>query len=58
MTDHTYSIEQLYHFKCGKCNNWWTISDFPVVSKDYKEITCPHCSTTLSYKEINNYVSE
>jgi transcriptional regulator with XRE-family HTH domain len=21
------SLERLYHFRCGKCNDWWTVGD-------------------------------
>ena len=47
---HKFSKEIIYHFNCGKCNKWWSIADYHLLSLDnlknlhYKEpITCPHC---------------
>ena len=47
---HRFSKEILYHFNCGKCNRWWSISDYHLLSLnnttdlDYdKPIVCPHC---------------
>jgi len=51
---HKVSKEILYHFNCGKCSKWWSISDYHLLSLnntedlDYnKKIVCPHCE----YKE-------
>ncbi len=41
MVKHGYSIEVLYHFSCGKCQNWWSIGDFQ--SGKNNHLTCPHC---------------
>ena len=44
---HKFSKEILYHFNCGKCNKWWSISDYHLLSiKDNKKVTCPHCKHT------------
>jgi|TARA_R100001443_G_scaffold106888_2_gene116465 DNA-directed RNA polymerase subunit RPC12/RpoP len=47
---HKVSKEVLYHFNCGKCNKWWSVADYHLLSlnntKDLngnKKITCPHC---------------
>jgi len=41
---HKVSKEILYHFQCGKCNKWWSVSDYHLLSLNYdKKITCPHC---------------
>ncbi|MBP6856046.1 MAG: hypothetical protein KBC42_03135 [Candidatus Pacebacteria bacterium] len=40
----TYSVEQLYHFRCAKCAKWWSIGDPKIagwVSKN--ELFCPLC---------------
>lgn len=36
-----YSIEKLYHFRCGDCNRWWTVADWHLSRDDH--ITCPFC---------------
>ena len=49
---HKFSKEILYHFNCGKCNKWWSISDHHLLSKNI--ITCPHCGHEGKIKEVNN----
>jgi DNA-directed RNA polymerase subunit RPC12/RpoP len=44
-----YSVENLYHFRCGECDKWWTIGDFSLISK--LVIYCPHCGSALKIKE-------
>lgn len=39
---HRCSLEQLYHFRCGKCDKWWSIADYTPT----ETITCPHCAYT------------
>tara|TARA_Y100001963_G_C6633842_1_gene377596 strand:- start:60 stop:254 length:195 start_codon:yes stop_codon:yes gene_type:complete len=58
---HKFSKEIIYHFNCGKCNKWWSIADYHLLSLDnlknlhYKEpITCPHCGHKEKVKEIEN----
>ena len=40
---HKVSKEILYHFNCGKCNKWWSISDYHLLSlnntKDLNELS-------------------
>ena len=40
----TISIEQIYHFSCGRCTKWWSIGDYPI--ERVVSITCPHCKQT------------
>jgi DNA-directed RNA polymerase subunit RPC12/RpoP len=41
---HKFSKEILYHFNCGKCNKWWSVSDYHLLSlESNKTVTCPHC---------------
>ena len=51
--NHRFSKETLYHFNCGKCNKWWTISDHHLLAKDNK-LTCPHCGYKETIKEIKD----
>jgi transcription elongation factor Elf1 len=37
---HQRSIEQLSHFRCGKCNKWWSVGDAPLSKKVWH---CPWC---------------
>ena len=39
---HKVSKEILYHFQCGKCTKWWTISDHHFLAIN-NSIVCPHC---------------
>jgi hypothetical protein len=39
--EHGYSVEYLYHFLCGACAKWWTISDWNESGK--VNLYCPHC---------------
>jgi DNA-directed RNA polymerase subunit RPC12/RpoP len=45
---HEYSVEKLYHFKCGFCGLWWSIGDW----KPRDLITCPHCTHKAFLKEL------
>lgn len=36
----TYSIESLFHFKCGNCLKWWTIGGW---DGSADSMCCPHC---------------
>ena len=36
----SYSLERLYHFRCGDCGKWWSVGDWTKVEYMY----CPHCS--------------
>ena len=48
---HKYSKETLYHFNCGKCDKWWSIADYHLLSNNVPKkeemvpnsIICPHC---------------
>lgn len=48
--EHTYSIEQLYHFNCANCRKWWTISDFKLTEET--ELSCPICKENRKVKQI------
>ncbi len=52
---HKFSKEILYHFNCGKCNKWWSISDYHLLSNTIPEtnkIICPHCEHKEKLIEI------
>ncbi len=58
---HKVSKEVLYHFNCGKCNKWWSVSDYHLLSLDnHKDlnyinpITCPHCEHKEKVIDITN----
>lgn len=44
---HSYSVETLYHYQCGKCRQWWTIGDSLL-----PEATCPRCGAELPAEQI------
>lgn len=40
----TYSIETLFHFKCGSCLKWWSIGDPKKTGWNTKKaLFCPLC---------------
>jgi transcription elongation factor Elf1 len=48
---HQYTVEILYHFSCGVCDNWWSWAQTPFVQPvdinlSDKKIYCPHCGHT------------
>lgn len=45
---HRYTVERLYHFNCGMCLRWWSISDWEAKPVMY----CPHCGTAAETDEI------
>jgi len=59
---HKFSKEILYHFNCGKCNKWWSIADYHLLSNNVPEdkemvhilITCPYCGHKEEVKEVKN----
>lgn len=39
-----YSIENLFHFRCSKCQKWWSIGDPKKAGwNPRKELFCPLC---------------
>jgi len=58
---HKVSKEVLYHFNCGKCNKWWSIADYHLLSianpkgLNYeKPMSCPHCQHKETIIDIKN----
>ncbi len=47
------SLEYLYHFRCDRCSQWWTIADIePQIGKD---MTCPHCNYLNIVESIQTF---
>ena len=49
---HQYTVELLFHFNCGTCENWWSYATTPYCltgSIEYNSLPehidyyCPHC---------------
>lgn len=42
---HTYSVEHLAHYHCGKCKKWWSIGDGPTweMNRVPQVLYCPWC---------------
>ena len=52
-----YSIEVLYHFKCGSCAMWWTVSDIFCDLATMTEVSCPGCAERQAIgEELRNEV--
>ena len=54
--NHEYTVEQLYHFTCGECKNWWSYA-----STEYNgeiprgiEMNCPHCGHKADFEQKEN----
>ena len=51
---HQYTVELLFHFNCGTCENWWSYASTPYCltgSIEYNsppehiDYYCPHCGS-------------
>ena len=63
---HQFTVEVLYHFTCGVCENWWSYAVTPFVqplefdpfapagTKTY----CPHCGHVQTTKIKEGYLLE
>ena len=38
----TYTIETLHHFRCSRCEAWWSIGDWDQPAYD-ETMCCPQC---------------
>ena len=60
---HQYTVEVLYHFTCGVCENWWSYAVTPFVQpiefdaglKKDEQLYCPHCGHTQKPKIKDGY---
>ena len=41
------SVERLNHFRCAKCDKWWSVGDAP---EDKTEWHCPWCGQKQEFK--------
>ena len=39
---HSFTMEKIYHFVCGKCKNWWSHAT-DMVYRRGQNMSCPHC---------------
>lgn len=47
------SLEFLYHFRCDRCNQWWSIAD--IEPKIGNSIHCPHCGYLNTVELIQTF---
>ncbi|AFY74012.1 hypothetical protein Syn7502_01983 [Synechococcus sp. PCC 7502] len=48
------SLEFLYHFRCDRCDQWWSIADIkPQVGS---EMSCPHCGHLNLVESIQTFL--
>ena len=52
----TLSIEQMYHFRCGNCDKWWSIGDPPEQAGALKKKIwfCPWCGQKQGIEQDKN----
>ena len=63
---HQFTVEVLYHFTCGVCENWWSYAVTPFVqplefdpfAPDGTKIYCPHCGHVQTTKIKEGYLLE
>ena len=63
---HQFTVEVLYHFTCGCCNNWWSYAVTPFVQplefdpfvSDGTKTHCPHCGHVQTTKIKEGYLLE
>jgi rubrerythrin len=48
----TVAIEFLSHFRCSKCDKWWSIGD--AILEDRKDWFCPWCGVKNTFEKFNN----
>ena len=59
---HHYTIEILYHFNCGCCENWWSYPYTPNQLHNYElelveqKVWCPHCGHTQEIKVKDGFI--
>ncbi|MBW4598975.1 MAG: hypothetical protein KME29_05005 [Calothrix sp. FI2-JRJ7] len=41
-------VEYLFHYKCGACNQWWTIADKLIKLG----VACPDCKTLQNVDKV------
>ena len=46
------SVEVISHFRCGKCNGWWSIGD--AVLEEKTEWFCPWCGVKNKFENFKN----
>ena len=44
---HRYTQEILFHYICGNCLKWWSVSTLAPA----EHVSCPHCATTYATEE-------
>lgn len=44
-----HTVEKLVHFRCPKCQGWWTVGDAPIDSK--QDWYCPWCGVAINEKD-------
>lgn len=52
---HHYTMETLYHFTCGECENWWSYAHETrkkdlTLPRALSELSCPHCCATMAVR--------
>ena len=56
LNQHEYTIEILYHFTCGCCQEWWSYTHTPSKLEidlnlpNNEKLWCPHCGHTQKLK--------
>ncbi|AFY69524.1 hypothetical protein Pse7367_1229 [Thalassoporum mexicanum PCC 7367] len=47
------SLEFLYHFRCDRCDNWWSRAD--IEPKPGDRVYCPQCGSVNTVEEIQTF---
>jgi len=63
--NHQFTVEVLYHFNCGRCQNWWSCGSTPTETTSNitwgivgKYFHCPHCGHETDAEIKENFFSE
>jgi len=47
------SLEYLYHFRCDRCQQWWSRADIePQIGE---HIYCPYCGHTNTVEQVQTF---
>ena len=59
---HQYTVELLFHFNCGTCQNWWSYATTPDITymRDLEmpsgiDYYCPHCGVAEKVELKKNF---
>jgi len=47
------SLELLFHYRCDRCQKWWSVADIYPTEIELVGIPCPHCGDLNAIDKID-----